>query len=353
MSVVEVFEHPVRLSALAFVPVAFVLLRWLDHRAAARRVRDFGRASLAFAPPRGRSAAARAFALVGLAACVVAAADPRFGRPVVPIEERGIDLVLCLDVSRSMGAQDVRPHRLAAARSELETLVERAANDRIALVAFAGDARLVAAPTTDARSLLESLRALDTDDDLAGGTDLGAALEVAANVLASRRDGDDDAEAEASRPAAVVLVTDGEDHGGSGREVAERLAEREVAVHVIGVGSERGAKIPNADGTGFVRDRDGVEVVTALGRTSLESLVRAGAAGSSLRFVESERGSAGRALANGPLADLARADLGDRERRERPVRFQWFLGAGLACLLLGRAHGGPSRMVVSGLEVVR
>jgi uncharacterized protein YegL len=349
VSAFEVFEHPVRLSALVVVPVAFVLLDWLDRRAAARRVRDFGRASGGFETPPGRSGAARSLAVCGLAACIVATADPRFGEPVVPIEERGIDLVLCLDLSRSMAAQDVRPSRLTAARSELETLVERASNDRIALVAFAGEARLVAAPTTDARSLLESLRALDTDDDLAGGTDLGAALEAAANVLEARRDEGGDAESEASRSAAIVLVTDGEDHGGRGRDVAERLAEDAVPVHVIGVGSERGAKIPTADGAGLLRDRSGVEVVTALGRASLEELVRAGAPGSSLRLVGSERGGAGRALASGPLADLARADLGDRKRRERPVRFQWFLGAGLACLLVARVRGGRSR-IASGRQ---
>lgn len=357
----DVFVQPLRLAALLAVPLVILLLRWLDGRASRRRVADLGRAAERFDRPVRRIQIGSAFSALGLTACIVAAADPRFGAPVVPLQERGIDLVLCLDLSRSMAAQDARPSRLVAARTELEALVERASNDRIGLVAFAGDARLVAAPTTDSRALLESLRALGTDADLMGGTDLGAALEMAGDALRSKLGGEGSAQASGSRgsrPAAIVLVTDGEDHGGRGRAVAGRLAELGVPVHVIGVGSERGAKIPTFDGAGFVTDRSGAEVVTALDRASLDELVSAAAGGSSLRLVGTEAGSgesgsgapgggepgaAGRALANGPLAAMVRADLGQRERRERPLRFQWFLGTGLACFVLTGMLGASTR----------
>lgn len=176
--------------------------------------------------------------------------------------QRGVDLVVCLDVSRSMLARDLQPDRLGAARREIEALCARLKGDRVALVLFAGTARLTVPLTQDAATLAELAQQASPLSVARGGTDLGAALDAALAALGN----------ESGRHGAVLLLTDGEDRDQLGLQAAGRCRQQGVVVHCIGFGSVIGSRIALGGGDGFLRDRDGREVVSALDATSLRAI---------------------------------------------------------------------------------
>lgn len=175
----------------------------------------------------------------------------------------GIDVIVCLDVSRSMQARDLAPDRLGRAQAEIAALAEVARGDRLGLVLFAGEARLLVPRTQDATSLAEMAAHAGPWDVPRGGTDLAAALATARDALDDR-----------AGTGAIIVLGDGEDLGG--RETATVLAALRrdgVAVHALGLGTTRGAKIPD-DGA-FVRGPSGREVITRLESRALEGAAAA------------------------------------------------------------------------------
>jgi Ca-activated chloride channel family protein len=326
------FAAPGVLVALALVPVALVLDVWLVRRRA-RRVREVlgSRAAQRAATVGVRR---RRMCSAGALLCaVVALASPRAGEA----QERAplpSDTVVCLDVSRSMLAGDTAPTRLAHAKRCIAELAQRRPGERFALVLFAGEALVRAPVTVDASALLEMLEASGPDDIAFGGTDLGAALARAGDVLAA-------AIGESSGHN-VLLVTDGEDHGGAGAAAAADLARAGVRVGVLGLGSERGAKIAIDGGARFLTDASGVEVVSRLDAAGLTRLAEAG--DGAFRAAA----SGGDALELVELFDeLARerlAQLPPEERASQRAPVQgWFVGAALVLVLAGLfVRGGRS-----------
>jgi len=256
-------------AALALVPLA--ALAWgllvLARRARGRRLaRVIGPRASELAGDVDGTARRRRDALLaaGLVLALVALARPRWGGAGDEAAPRGVDLVVALDVSRSMLARDVLPDRLARAKADVGTLADRARGDRLALVAFAGEARLVIPLTQDVDTFARLLDDVDTWTVARGGTDLGAALGAALEALGGA----------SGAHEAIVLVTDGEDLQGRGLRAARRARERGIVVHAAGYGSTRGSKIAVAGpgGETFLRDRAGRDVVTAMDPETLERL---------------------------------------------------------------------------------
>jgi Ca-activated chloride channel family protein len=289
------------LPLLLLAPAAWLALSAAD-RARARRL------GVALGPrfPAGR----RRFRLVaaGLLLALVALLNPAWGAAAGELE--GADLVVCLDVSRSMLARDEDPDRLTRAKEEIRALSRRATGDRLGLVVFAGEARAMVPLTGDMASYLELLDLADPTSVGKGGTDLGAALEAALDLLQGR-------------PGAVFLLTDGEDLDGRGLAAARLLGERGVAVHCVGLGTELGSKI--ATEGGFVRDRAGGDVVSAMDAKGLKAIAAAtgGTYGSH-------------------VPDLSAARRAGRSER-RESRYQWPLAAAVALWLLDVALAGRRR----------
>jgi len=207
-----------------------------------------------------------------------------------------------------MLAQDQAPSRLDAAKREIRELAERARGDRLALVLFAGEARLAVPLTADVGTFAEISSQADTLSVARGGTDLGVALEAAARALRGRS-GDG---------AAVVLLTDGEDAGGRGLRAAAAFRERGVAVHCVGFGTARGAKIA-VDGSAFLRDREGREVVSAMDEPSLRRIAEA-TGGTFTTSADNAHALA--ALRDGPIAALSRTAYAADESFGLTPRFQ-------------------------------
>ncbi len=253
---------PILLAA----PLTYAAL-WIGDRARARRLRAWiGPRSSVLAnelSPR-RRAVRRLLAALGLLCACLAILQPLGEESEEEIEQRGIDIVVCLDVSRSMWARDQLPNRLAAAQREIDALAATTQGDRLALVVFAGEAQLKVPLTRDTESFRDLVRLADPLDVRRGGTDLGAALEAAMAAL-----GDPSGQHEV-----VLLLTDGEDLEERGLRAAETLRDRNVVVHGVGFGSARGSKITitDEDGERFLVDASGREVVTALDPASLRRI---------------------------------------------------------------------------------
>lgn len=288
--------------------------RLVSERLAARFLPDF---SLSRARLRVVLAGAAA-ALIGLAA-----AGPVRGWTVRPVQRRGIDLVVCVDTSRSMLVRDLRPSRLARARREVAGLLDRLTGDRVALIAFAGAPREVAPLTHDRSTLLALLETLSPEENEQGGTDLGAALTRALSMFDGRTGAHE----------AIVLLTDGEDLEGQGLEAARTAAERGIRVFVVGMGTPEGGKIPLAGPDGserFLADGGGNEVVSALDGSTLAELAHATggeylAAAQSVTPLEE--------LYTKRISSLEGRELGGSEEWVPHDRFQWPLALALAGML--------------------
>lgn len=196
---------------------------------------------------------------------LTAIAQPRWGVEEDAVRQRGVDLLVCLDVSRSMLARDITPNRLDRARAELQVLIQKLGADRIGLILVAGDAQRAAPLTADHASFLTLLELASPQSVRQGGTNLAAALEKARLLL----------EAAPTAQRNVLLITDGEDRTGLALEEAQRCAEAGVIVHTFAVGSEVGSKITitSADGSeSFLKDEAGTEVVSKLEIASLQKI---------------------------------------------------------------------------------
>ena len=273
--------------------------------------------------PRRRALRRGLFAL-GIAAAVVAWMQPSFGVDPERRRQRGVDVLICLDVSRSMLATDVLPSRLDRAKHEIEAFAGRLLGDRLGLVVFAGEAKLAVPFTQDVGSFGELLRLAGPASVRRGGSDLGAALDAAATAI----DGSDSGE------AAVVLITDGEDLGGRGLRAAEAFAERGIEIHCVGIGSQAGSKI-TIDGPGgetFLADRSGDEVVSSMDAAGLQRIAEV----SGGAFVDAR--SEARplvALYEQHLRSAARGrPAGAAPTSARMNRFQWPLGLAVLAWLL-------------------
>lgn len=263
----------------------------------------------------------------------LAALGPVRGYTYRAVSRKGLDLVLCLDTSRSMLAQDLRPSRLERAKREIRGLMERMKGDRVALVAFSGDARDVAPLTRDRQTLEGLLGFVSPEDNQEGGTNLAAAIEHALALFDGRTGAHE----------AIVLLTDGEDLEGHAAEQAEEARKRGIRLFVVGLGTEAGGKIPVVEAGGrsaFLKDENGQEVVSKLGRESLKNL----AALTGGEFLSAEDNpTALEDLYRARVSRLQGREIEGGERRVPYDRFQWPLALALACFLAELALGARPR----------
>ncbi len=256
--------------------------------------------------------------LAALALSIVAAARPYWGTRERELKRRGIDLVVALDVSRSMLATDMAPNRLETARTLVRELVNTFRGHRLALLPFAGDGFVQCPLTADYGVFLDMLRDADPRTIATQGTDLAIAIETATNAF--RRAG------QGSR--VLLLITDGEDHSGRAIEVAREAAKAGIVVYAIGIGSEQGALLRDERGA-VMEDESGVKVVSRLGADALRGIARETGGGAYIM-------EPGKRFDIAPLVDsldsLQKGELAASRRIVREERFQWPLG--LAVLLL-------------------
>jgi Ca-activated chloride channel family protein len=217
-----------------------------------------------------RPALRAALQAAGLSLFALALAQPQCGSRTELARRRGIDLVVALDASKSMLARDVPPDRLTRAKLELNALLDSLKGDRVAIVAFAGDAYVQCPLTSDYAAAKLFLRAIDPEQMQQAGTNIGAALQLAQNVLEGADRG--------AKDRVVVLLSDGEDLSGEEMEAAESLRAAGIKVYAVGIGSDAGEPIPElnkaGEVVGYKKDAAGNTVLTRLDRAGLEAVAQ-------------------------------------------------------------------------------
>lgn len=199
-----------------------------------------------------------------LTSMLIALAGPQWGFHWEEVHREGVDIIVALDASRSMLAEDVKPNRLERAKLGIQDLVRQLKGDRIGLVAFAGSAFTQCPLTLDYDAFNESLRAVSTGIIPKGGTAIGEAIRTSLAAF----------EGHQGKHTALILFTDGEDHGGKVEAAVQEAADRGIHIYTIGIGSPEGDLIPitvNGQQT-FVKDRKGQVVKSRLDETRLRQI---------------------------------------------------------------------------------
>lgn len=197
------------------------------------------------------------FWLIFTALCfgVILLARPQFGTKVETIEKEGIELVIAVDVSNSMLAEDISPNRLERAKQILSRLIDIRMNDKVGLIVFAGEAYVQMPLTSDTQSAKIFFNTIDPSLVPIQGTAIGQAISLGISSFSSDQD--------ASK--AIVVITDGEDHEGNAVEIAAAAAKAGIQINVIGIGSPDGSPIPsNEYGSNFMTDNEGNVVISRL-----------------------------------------------------------------------------------------
>ena len=262
------FENSQLLWLLLVVPPVLAAFFWWGNRVRERLLVQFVEARLLASLTAGLSPGRRQirFALVVAAAAlaIIAIARPQRGFDLETVEQRGLDIVVAVDTSKSMLATDIAPNRLARAKLAALELMQKAATDRLGLVAFAGDAFLECPLTIDNTVFEQNVQGLDVNSIPEGGTALAAAIDTA---LSAFKEGD--------HYKALVLLTDGEDNAEGALEAAERAAKAGLKIFTVGIGSAEGTlvAVKDADGNSdYIRDEKGQVVKSKLNEALLKQI---------------------------------------------------------------------------------
>jgi Ca-activated chloride channel family protein len=259
--------------------------------------------------------------LAALFFIITGVAGPRFGSKLQQVKREGIELMIALDVSNSMLAQDIKPSRLQAAKQAISRVVEKLNNDKIGLIVFAGDAYVQLPITTDYSSAKLFLQSIDTDIVPVQGTAIGAAISMAMKSFTP--------ESETSK--AIIVITDGENHQDDAISAAKSAREQGIHVHAVGMGLAQGAPIPERRAPGeYMKDAGGTVVISKLDEETLKAIAKAGEG----LFVRANDANVG---LNTLLDEINRMDKSLIEERvfsDYAEKYQYFLIAGLILLLL-------------------
>ena len=324
------FARPDALWLLLLVPAAALLFQWAARKRTEALRLFFGAGDVgpAFAPLARRRRVRAALVVAALALLIVALAGPRYGTALREGRQESLDLLVALDVSNSMRAQDVRPNRLDRARMEIGRLAALRRGDRLGLVVFAGDAFLQCPLTSDTRAFRLFLDAAGPGLVATQGTDFERMLEVALRAFEAGAPSERDVPV---RPRALLIVSDGEDHEGSYGGMADALREAGVETFALGVGTEEGGPIPLYRAgrlIGYKTDEAGQEVTTRYEAAALREV-----AGRDRVF---RLGRDGVEEINRRLERMDRAVLGTDRYEAYAERFMWPLGLALLLLVAER-----------------
>ena len=320
------FVYPWMLVFVAFVPVAGALWALLRARSEKRLAAFVAPALQARLLPRAPHlfSLQAVLLLAGLALVLFATSRPQWGQSAQQAQARSRNVVVALDVSRSMLAADVRPNRLERAKADLADLVKSLDGDRCALVAFRRTGVLLCPLTTDYAFLRSAIEGASPDSAPRGETDLGSAIRTSLDALDPAKD----------EHNAIILISDGGDLRGGALEAAQLAKKRSVPVFTVGLGNDAvESMVPDASGTG-AQTYQGKAVKTRLEHETLDKIARA----SGGRYVplatagtaETTLGAIYRRF----LRQVAEEDLAEAEELRATERFGLFLVPGIFLILL-------------------
>ncbi len=332
------FLHPEYFWAMWAVPLVIGALLWAawQRKRAARRFGEetlLARLSTSVSLRKRRWRGAMLVAAVALLA--FALAGPRYGTRVREVRREGVDLVIALDVSASMLAEDVAPSRLERAKNEVKKLLAELSGDRVGLVLFAGDAFVQCPLTTDYGAVRLFLDVAEPSLIPTPGTDFGAALAAARQAFSAQ---DPDGQEE-KRTRVLLFISDGENHVGDMRTATDEARKANIHIFAAGVGGDEGAPIPLRERgrTTYKTDREGRTVLTRLEAASLQRLAEGGA------YYRITRTSSSLPELIPALGTMEKTAFASDEFEDYEEQFGWPLALGLLLLVAERFVGDRRR----------
>jgi len=314
------FANPELLYLLALVPVAIVgyILAVVSRRKALAR---FGNMATVRELTSGVSSARNhlkfTLFITALTLVIFAAARPQFGSKLREEKSEGVEMMIAVDVSNSMLAEDFEPSRLERTKYAIDRLFEGLRQERVGVIVFAGEAKVQLPITSDYRMAQASATRISPNLVSEQGTSIGKALSMA--MMSFAKDGD--------RSRAVILITDGETHDYNALEVAKQAAEMGVKIFTIGIGTPEGAPIRiNGD---FIRDEKGEMVVSKLNETMLEEI----ASTTDAAYVRASKQSIGLDEIVQKINEMEKGEMTTLRFEEYNEQFHYLLWIALALLL--------------------
>ncbi len=313
------------LWGLLIIPLLTLFFIW-SRIARRRALKKFGQPEILneLMPYSSKNRPAVKFLIVMLALALFIAgiARPQFGSKLKTVKREGVELIIALDVSNSMMAEDIQPNRLERAKRAISRLVDRLKDDKIGLIVFAGDAYTQLPITSDYNSAKLFLNSVNTQIVPKQGTAIGAAIDLARRSFTPN--------GEANK--AIVIITDGENHEDDAISSAQGAVDAGIIVHTIGMGLPSGSPIPVLRGgqTDYLKDRDGNVVVTKLNEQMLEQI---SAAGEGI-YVRANNAQVGLNALFDEINKMEKEEMESKTFSEYDDQFQWFFAAGLFLLFL-------------------
>lgn len=313
------FESPAFLYLLIIIPV-FILIRLLEIRKRRLKLKRFGDMVLLkqLMPDVSSSRRSVKFWLImaALALIIVMLARPQMGTKISQEKRSGIEVIISLDISNSMRAEDVVPSRLDKSKMLIENMVDNFTNDKVGLVVFAGDAFIQLPITSDYVSAKMFLQNADPSLIATQGTDLAGAIDLSSKSFTQQD----------KVGRAILIITDGEDHEGGAIEAAKSARKKGIRVFVLGVGSPKGSPVPDGNG-GYMKDNSGQEVMSALNEDMCKQIAEAGGGA----YIHVDNTSLAQRQLNDELTKLQKGDLSSVVYSEYDEQFQ---AVGILVLLL-------------------
>ena len=320
------FEHTEFLWALMLIPVLTAVFVWMMiwKKKALQRFGDWAIIQRLI-PGKSNSRVIAKFILLMIAYVflVIGIANPQIGSKLVEGERKGIDIMIALDVSNSMLAEDIKPNRLEMAKQAISKLVDNLGNDRIGIVIFAGNAYMQLPITTDYSAAKMFLANVDTKIVPTQGTAIGEAIEMCAGAFKDE-----------THSRAIIVITDGENHEDDALGAAKDATEKGVIVYTVGMGLPEGAPIPEYNKfnqmVGYKKDRSGSTVVTKLNESMLQQIASAGKG----VYVRANNTQSGLKTILEEINKLEKTKFESKMFSDYEDRFQYFIAVSLIILLL-------------------
>lgn len=249
--------------------------------------------------------------LLAMVLLVIVLAQPQFGSKEEKVKKNGIEVMIALDVSNSMLAQDIQPSRLLKAKQILSQLIDRMQDDRVGLIVFAGNAYVQLPITADYSGAKLFLSSINTGMVPYQGTSIGSAIDLAIKSFGTKK---------TNAGRVIIVLTDGENHEDDAVAAAKLAASNGIQVHVVGMGSAEGGPIPIGGTVSFKKDRDGNVVVSKLNEQMCAGIAQAGGG----LYVRADNSDAALRNITKQLDNLATAETEEKVFSQYNEQFQSF-----------------------------
>ena len=320
------FAHQEYLYALALIPLFVVLFIFvmLMRNKSLQRFGDIELVSRLMPDASTRKPVLKFILLmIAYTFTVAGIAGPRFGTKLQEVKRKGFEIIIALDVSNSMMAEDIQPNRLERAKQAVSRLIDRLGENKIGLIVFAGEAYTQLPITADYVSAKMFLSTISPDVVPVQGTAIGAAINLAANSFSPA--------SEAGK--AIIVITDGENHEDNPVEAAQKAAKQGINVYAVGIGSTQGVPIPVRTASGqrdYMKDRSDNIVMTKLDEKTLKELAIAGNG----VYIQATSANLGLNTIFDEINKLEKTEYETKIYTDFAEMFQWSFGAALLFLFV-------------------